>query len=120
MIVSFFLGFKNQSELPRYYNLSDFLVLPSKFETWGFVVNEAMNAAKAVVLSDRVGAAVDLVDDGKNGFIYQSGNITQLASVISKLCQDSQMCIDMGEFGRQKISSWSYQEQVNSLRTVLL
>ena len=56
-----FLGFKNQSELPAYYDLCDVFVMPTVFEPWGLVVNEVMNAGKAVIASDQVGCAPDLV-----------------------------------------------------------
>jgi len=55
-----FLGFKNQTELPAYYDLCDVFVLPSEFEPWGLVINEVMNAGKAVIVSDEVGAGPDL------------------------------------------------------------
>jgi glycosyltransferase involved in cell wall biosynthesis len=38
----FFVGFKNQSELPRYYTVADIFVLPSSYEPWGLAINEAM------------------------------------------------------------------------------
>ena len=61
------LGFRNQSELPRFYDLCDVFVLPSIHEPWGLVVNEAMNAGKAIVVSDQVGCQPDLVENGENG-----------------------------------------------------
>ena len=61
-----FIGFRNQSELPALYDLCDVFVLPSEHEPWGLVVNEAMNAGKPVIVSDRVGAGPDLVEDGVN------------------------------------------------------
>lgn len=45
-----FLGFKNQGELPAFYDLCDVFVLPSIHEPWGLVVNEVMNAAKPVIV----------------------------------------------------------------------
>ena len=62
-----FLGFRNQSEMPAFYDLCDLFVLPSHFEPWGLVINEAMNAGKPVIVSDCVGAAPDLVQTGRNG-----------------------------------------------------
>src|SRR5262249_27029363 len=59
-----FLGFRNQTELPAFYALADIFVLPSVDETWGLVVNEAMNAGCAIVVSDRVGSGADLVKNG--------------------------------------------------------
>ena len=57
----YMLGFRNQSELPGFYDLCDVFVLPSIHEPWGLVVNEAMNAGKPIIVSDQVGCQPDLV-----------------------------------------------------------
>src|SRR6202035_3262796 len=64
------LGFQNQSEMPRLFDLCDAFVLPSIYEPWGLIVNEVMNAARAVVISDQVGCGPDLLRDGVNGFVF--------------------------------------------------
>ncbi len=74
-------GFVNQSELPSYYHAADILVLPSEVEPWGLVVNEAMAAGVLPVVSDRVGAAQDLVKG--MGEIYQCGDVRQLAEALA-------------------------------------
>jgi glycosyltransferase involved in cell wall biosynthesis len=75
-------GFRNQTELSRWYAASDVLVLPSGFEPWGLVVNEAMNFGLAIVASDQVGCAVDLVRPGETGATYPSGDIGALAAAM--------------------------------------
>jgi len=92
-----FLGFKNQSELARYYDLCDVFVLPSAKEPWGLVVNEAMNAAKAVLVTDRVGCAPDLVREGINGFVYPAGDVPALAEKLRRLTEDPETARRMGE-----------------------
>jgi glycosyltransferase involved in cell wall biosynthesis len=77
-----FAGFRNQTELSRFYAMSDVLVLPSAFEPWGLVVNEAMNFGLAVVASDQVGSAVDLVRSGETGRIFPSGDVVALAAAM--------------------------------------
>ena len=47
------LGFKNQTELPRFFDLCDVFVLPSENEPWGLIVNEVMNAARPVIVTDQ-------------------------------------------------------------------
>jgi glycosyltransferase involved in cell wall biosynthesis len=56
-----FAGFVNQSSLPDYYLASDIVVLPSNFsgETWGLVVNEALQAGCSVIVSNAVGCLAD-------------------------------------------------------------
>ena len=75
-------GFVNQSELPSYYHAADVLALPSEVENWGLVVNEAMAAGTLPVVSDKVGAAPDLVDG--IGEVYPCGDIASLAASLNR------------------------------------
>ena len=110
-----FLGFRNQSEMPAIYDLCDVFVLPSNFEPWGLAINEVMNAGKAVVVSDRVGCAPDLVREGQNGRIFPKGEITALAEAI-RFCIDQQTA---GDISLQQIQKWSYQEDIQGLKQAL-
>jgi glycosyltransferase involved in cell wall biosynthesis len=67
-------GFLEQDELKSAYHASDVLVLPSDFEPWAVVVQEAMAAGLVVVASDVVGSAHELIADGKSGRIFRAGN----------------------------------------------
>ena len=78
-----FLGFQNQSRLPVLYRLADLLLLPSDFEPWGLVVNEAMCAECPAVVSDRVGSAPDLVQG--TGRVFPAGSLTGLADMLQEL-----------------------------------
>jgi len=79
-----FLGFRNQTALSRYYHAADLLVLPSRSETWGLVVNEALHHGLPCVVSDRVGCASDLVHPARTGEIFYSGDATQLMKAITR------------------------------------
>jgi len=78
----YFEGFKQQSELPRYYSMADILVLPSIKEVWGLVVNEALATGLYVLCSNRAGAAYDLIKEGWNGRVFDPYNVDQLAELI--------------------------------------
>jgi glycosyltransferase involved in cell wall biosynthesis len=73
----FFEDFKNQSEIPAYYQACDMFCLPSKGpgETWGLAVNEAMATGKAILISNRVGCAKLMVFDQEN--LIRMGSISQ-------------------------------------------
>ena len=114
-----FLGFRNQSELPALYDLCDLFVLPSRFEPWGLVVNEAMNAAKPIIVSDRVGAAPDLVRQGENGFIYPSGNSIELAAAMERLLAEEDLRTRMGEQSLRRISAWNFAADQRGLLAAL-
>ncbi len=81
----FFEGFVHQEQLPIYYAASDVFVLPSHSEPWGLVLNEAMACKLPVISSHIAGAAADLVINGENGYIYEKGNIKELAEAIKKV-----------------------------------
>ena len=80
-----FVGFKNQSELGRYYAMSDTLILPSQSgETWGLVVNEAIQFGLRVIVSDKVGCAKDLIKDQSYGEVFTHGDLLELLECISR------------------------------------
>ncbi|MEH2119036.1 glycosyltransferase family 4 protein [Nostoc sp.] len=80
-----FVGFKNQSELGRYYAIADTLILPSQSgETWGLVVNEGLHFGLRVIVSNKVGCAKELITDIKFGRIFSSSNFLELAKIISQ------------------------------------
>ncbi|MDT7856826.1 glycosyltransferase family 4 protein [Rubrivirga sp. S365] len=82
-----FAGFKNQTELPAYYAAADALVLPSDGgETWGLVVNEAMACRTPAAVSNAVGCAPDLIDEGATGATYSiEGGVAALADALERL-----------------------------------
>jgi glycosyltransferase involved in cell wall biosynthesis len=114
-----FLGFKNQSELPAYYDLCEVFVLPSVQEPWGLVVNEVMNAGRAVIVSDQVGCGPDLVRNGENGYIFRAGDVDGLAQVLARVLENRENCLRLGQNSRKIIGSWGLEEDVQGLTQAL-
>ncbi|MDI9350281.1 MAG: glycosyltransferase family 4 protein [Candidatus Symbiobacter sp.] len=112
-------GFQSQAELAVWYATADILALPSERETWGLVVNEAMIGGLALLLSDRVGAAMDLLRPGVNGFSYQMGNVVQLTHRLSEMVKPRQNLTKMGETSRQIIANWDFKADLAGLQTAL-
>ena len=75
----------DQSAVSALYRNSDVMVLPSDFEPWALVVNEAAAAGLALVCSDVVGAAAELVVDGRNGFTFPAGDLDALAAALLRV-----------------------------------
>ena len=75
-------GFVNQSNLPAYYRAADVMVLPSRFEPWGLVVNEAMACGTPCIVSDVVGAGADLVAGQDTGLIFARDDVPALAAAL--------------------------------------
>jgi glycosyltransferase involved in cell wall biosynthesis len=114
-----FLGFKNQTELPRYFDLCDVFVLPSIQEPWGLIVNEVMNAGRPVVVSDQVGCQPDLVHSGLNGFVYPAFDVAALSDCLRRLMDDPGLRATMGENALRVIAQQSFEEDVAGLRRAL-
>jgi len=114
-----FLGFKSQSELPEFYDLCDVFVMPTVHEPWGLVVNEVMNAGRAVLVSDEVGCAPDLVESGVNGLVFRARDVTALSRALSEILADPLRLAQMGEKSLERISKWDFEEDVRGLRAAL-
>jgi glycosyltransferase involved in cell wall biosynthesis len=112
-----FLPFQNQSLIPAIYKLGPLFCMPSRNETWGLAVNEAMAAGRAILASDKVGCSPDLVKEGENGFVFRSGD---LADLLQKLKLATQSDLNkMGNRSREIISRWSFDTQANAIETLL-
>jgi glycosyltransferase involved in cell wall biosynthesis len=114
------VGFQNQTRIPGYYAAADVFVLVSESEPWGLVVNEAMNAGKAVIVSDQVGAAADLVVDGDNGYVIPVGDVEALASRLRRITSDQVLARTMGERSLQRISRWDFEADVDGLQEAFI
>lgn len=82
-----FYGFQNQTKIPELLSTQDVLILPSIYDGWGAVVNEALQAGLYVICSDKCGAK-ELLKDPRCGKVFQSKNIKDLASLM-KYCIDN-------------------------------
>ena len=64
-------------------------ILPSHFEPWGVVVQEAISAALPILCSSQCGSSVELVHDGYNGFVFDAGDIDTLVDLMLYISSDS-------------------------------
>jgi glycosyltransferase involved in cell wall biosynthesis len=108
-----FLGFVNQSLLPSIYVGADLMVLPSEYEPFGLVVNEACCCGCPVIVSDVVGAAQDLIAPLNPALIYPQGNIAALTELLRNLLGDHERLVELGRAARQRMTTWSLRESVS-------
>ncbi|PRY15746.1 glycosyltransferase involved in cell wall biosynthesis [Pontibacter ummariensis] len=116
----YFLPFQNQNKMPAIYRAGDVLVLPSSGpgETWGLCMNEAMASGLPVIASTKVGGAVDLVQESKNGFIFESCNINCLEESLQQcLNKTKEELAAMGKVSKTIIANWSFQHICEAILT---
>ncbi|HEV3375402.1 MAG TPA: glycosyltransferase family 4 protein [Candidatus Acidoferrum sp.] len=114
-----FLGLVNQSQLPAVYTSADMMVLPSEYEPFGVVVNEAMLCGCPVAASDHVGAARDLIAHGRNGFVFPCGNVAALAAILQQVSAAHTRLSEMGRVARARMESWSPRENIQATLTAV-
>lgn len=111
-----FLPFKNQKEMPIIYRISNIFILPSKGpnETWGVSVNEAFASNRFVLVSDKVGSAIDLVKNNVNGEIFKSNNTSDFIEKLSLLQMKSKFINRPNNWTLEKIAK-KIESVVNNL-----
>src|SRR6267154_2512296 len=107
-----FLGFVNQSALPAVYTAADLMVLPSEYEPFAVVVNEASCCGCPVAASDRVGAATDLIAPVNPNFIFPCGDVSALTGLLRSALSDSIALARRGQDSRRRMESWSARENI--------
>ena len=114
-----FGGFANQSELPAIYAACDVFVLPSQDENWGLIINEVAAAGMPVVTTHEVGCTTDLVREGINGFLFDTGNVEQLSEALEKIVSNAELRASMAEQSREIMRKWSYAQCLSGVRQAL-
>jgi len=104
-----FPGFAQREELAVYYALADMLILPTRSDPWGLVVNEGMACRLPVIVSRAAGCAADLVDDGWNGAVVPPADIPALTKAMRRLADGPDDLAAMGNRSLQRILQYSPQ-----------
>src|ERR1700674_2763041 len=107
-----FLGFVNQSQLPAVYASADLMVLPSEYEPFAVVVNEALCCGCPVVASNRVGDALDLVTPVSPQFVFPCGDIDALAFILKDTLTDRTRLQSVARAAVAHIKTWSPERNI--------
>ena len=114
-----FLNFQNQKQMPAIYAAADVFVLPSKSETWGLSINEAMAAGKPIIASNTIGATFDLVKNNENGFVFKSADVTHLQKTLEHFINDVNSVSLMGKVSLEMIQEYSFAKDCEVIETII-
>jgi len=112
-----FLDFQNQGSMPAVYEITDVYVLPSAIDTWGLAVNEAMANGCAILLSDKCGCAIDLVENGTNGYTFKNNDKLDLIEKLKEMANADIESFKMK--GTEIISGYCYENFVEKIENEL-
>lgn len=79
-----FLGFRQWRDLPGAYHEADILVAPSRYDGWGLIVPEGLAAGLPVIATNQMGAALELVRAGVNGWLLGAGERAALEQALAE------------------------------------
>jgi glycosyltransferase involved in cell wall biosynthesis len=134
-----FYGFRQIDENPAFYALADAFILPSQWEEWGLVVNEAMACGSPVAVSETAGCAEDLLEAGcpagagaarkelerfglsarlrRNGFVFNPGSSEELSRVLLAFEGSTSLRASMAVESRRIVERFSCEKFAqNALR----
>ncbi len=114
----FQFGFIQYDEIPYFYANAIAQILPSFYDQWGLVVNEAMACGLPVIVSENCGCVADLVDNGVNGLIVDPDDPGSLMEAMETM-MDDEIRKKMGEQSSIKIKAWDLGTFTNGLKTIV-
>ena len=107
-----FVGFKKKDALEEYYRAADLLVLPTKSDVWGLVINEAMAQGLPVITTDRCVAGVELVENGVNGYIVPVDDKAALEEAVNRILSEDYGT--MGKASLEKIRPYTFENMAKA------
>ncbi|MEA5424687.1 glycosyltransferase [Synechococcus sp. CCY9202] len=102
-----FYPFQQVEMSPTFFAKCEAFILPSSYEEWGLVVNEAMACGAPVLVSNCVGCHFDLVQEGVNGFTFNPFDPVELAKLLNRFSVDPELSSRLGAASRKLIQEWS-------------
>ena len=96
--------------LKKFYTAADVLVLPTRTDTWGLVINEGMSFGLPIITTTACVAGLELIEDGVNGFLINSEDYEELHKKIKELMSNQELCEMMSSNNLKKINSYNYED----------
>jgi glycosyltransferase involved in cell wall biosynthesis len=107
-----FIDFQSKKALNNYYLVADIFILPTREDIWGLVINEAMAAGLPVITTNKCVAGLELIEDGKNGFIIPVDNAIELSKKITILVKSKELREQMGKISLEIIKNFTIEKMV--------
>lgn len=113
------LGWTEPGELLRHYQHAHIFLHPSHFDPYPNAILEAMACGLAVIASNKAGSAIDRIDHGVNGYLFEAGDLNQLADNISGLAENRSLIDKFGIEARANAEKWPVESGITVIKTIL-
>ena len=101
--------------LKKYYLAADVFVLPTRKDTWGLVINEAMSFALPIITTENCVAGVELIDNGVNGYLIKNEDVDTLHDKIQYLLNNPELRNIMASNNIERISSYTFENMAKRI-----
>lgn len=105
----YFVDNIDYQELKKYYYAADVFVLPTRSDTWGLVINEAMTYGLPIITTDKCVAGNALIEDDVNGYIVKTESVDQLRESLMKLLSDEEKRYRFGKYNYERMREWTFE-----------
>lgn len=107
-----FRKFMTPDKLEVYFQAADIFVLPTRYDPWGLVINEAMAYGLPVISTTKCVAATELIENGKNGYVVRPDDVEELSVKMLELLKNEDLCKKMQTENIKKISAYTIENMV--------
>jgi glycosyltransferase involved in cell wall biosynthesis len=112
LIVARFAGFATQADLPQLYLSARILLMPTRWDPWGMVINEACAAGLPVIVTPAAGAAQELVRDLENGYVSEL-KLDLWTQQATALLTDDALYARFSNRSRELVRQFTFDDAVN-------
>lgn len=113
-----FIGFKTKEELSKYFVASDIFVLPTRYDIWGLVINEAMSFGLPIISTNKCASAVQFVNEFNNGIIVPIEDVNLLSNAINQLIIDETKRKEYRDNSLQSIQEYTIENMVEDYKLI--
>lgn len=115
-----FPGKVSKDTLKKYYMAADLFVFPTRYDIWGYPINEAMSFGLPVITTYQCSAGMELIEEGINGYLVEAEDVESLYKLISDLLNDDGLRTEMGDINYIKSKNYNSESMAESIYEIIL
>ena len=117
--VQYIENINNALQMKSKFNENHILFLPSYFDGWGAVVNEAISSCCSLLLSENVYAGVELLSDGENGFNFNTFHLNELYRIVDTYFENPEILNKHFQKSMEIFEEWNHKNAATSFNNIL-
>lgn len=111
-----FVPWVEPESLARYIEACDIFLAPARFDPFPTTIIQALSLGRCVIASDAVYSAVDFIDNGRNGYLFNANNSKDLSDMLRDVISDPARLESIGQAARMKMAEWPVSRGVAIIR----